>query len=56
MLVDEHLSSVICPDRKGVPTQCSHCEKKINMKGEIKLGVLSEMRWEEIKELMVSKC
>lgn len=30
-------------------------EKRVNMKGEIKLGVLSEMRWKEIKEIMASK-
>lgn len=30
-------------------------EKKINMKGEIRLGVLSEVEWKQIKEIMASK-
>ena len=30
-------------------------EKKINMKGEIRLGVLSEVKWKEVKEITASK-
>lgn len=30
-------------------------EKKINLKGDIRLSVLSEVKWKEIKEIVASR-